>query len=493
MKATVTTCFLLLTACAQSAPATVAIRGVTVVDVTDGSLHADRTVLIAGNRITAVGPAADLRVPDGADVIDAVGGFLIPGLWDAHVHSVGAVAVDTGVGPLTPAEWHLPLFLAHGVTGVRNMNDGTGDPTLERTNDVRRRLAEGDLHGPARFLANGPAVDGEPRLNTTAVVVRTPAQARAMVDTLVDHEADFIKVYTNLSRDAYFAILERARQRGVPVDGHIPFRVSPGEAAESGQRTVEHLMAMALGCSADVEAERERFDGILSDPGGSPLVERAPLALFEHEHRLYETRDPAACRETIEAYLRNGVAVAADLVAYHHVVHAREILADSASMRFVPAAVRRNWEEMAESDLGRTIRELLAPIVPLQAENARLLHEAGVPLLASTDVGIPTLIPGISLHDELALLVEAGLAPLEALRAATLNPARVFGLADSLGTIEAGKLADLVLLDANPLEDIDNTRRIRAVVADGRVHRRADLDRLLAEVEAQSREGGPRE
>jgi imidazolonepropionase-like amidohydrolase len=120
------------------------------------------------------------------------------------------------------------------------------------------------------------------------------------------------------------------------------------------------------------------------------------------------------------------------------------------------------------------------------------LNEAGVVLLAATDVGIPMLVPGISLHEELVLLVEAGLTPLEALRAATLNPARVLGSADSLGTIEAGKLADLVLLDANPLADIGNTRRIRAVIADGRVYRRADLDRLLAEVEALNCDRLPR-
>jgi Amidohydrolase family len=362
------------------------------------------------------------------------------------------------------------------------MNDATADPTLRVARSVKHRLAKGDLVGP-RLLANGPAVDGDPPLTSNPVVVRTAAEARAIVDTLADHGADFVKVYTNLSREAYFAIIDQARKRGIPVDGHVPFRVLPAEAADSGQRTFEHLLAMALGCSTDVNSERKEFARILSDPSRSAVIERSPLERFRHERRLYDSRDPAACTGTIEAYRRNDVAEAPSIVGYHHVVNAKEILSDAENLRLVPPAVRRNWEERLDSETGRTVRSILAPLVHLQVENTRLLHKAGVVLLAATDVGIPMLVPGVSLHEELALLVEAGLTPLEALRTATVNPARVLGMADSLGTIEAGKLADLVLLDANPLADIANTRPIRAVVADGRLYRRADLDRLRAGVE----------
>ncbi len=474
---------LLLTACAQTRPPTVAIRDVTVVDVIDGLLRADHTVLLAGNRIVAVGPAKEVRIPDDADVIDGAAGYLIPGLWDMHVHSVAKIAWDMRVRSVANVDWHFPLFLAHGVTGVRNMNDGTADVTLELTTSVKRRLAEGDLSGP-RLLVNGPTINGDPPvLATNPVVVRTAAEARAVVDKLADGGADFIKVYETLSRDAYFAIMDQAQRRGIPVDGHVPFRVRPEEAADAGQRTVEHVLAMALGCSSDAEAEREEFERVLS--GFSRLsVNEQFLTLFRHERGLYDRRDPAACAATIEAYRRNGMAEAPCLVGYHHIVNAAEILSDTTSMRLVPGAIRQNWQVMLESELGRTLRSVLRPLVPLQSDNVRLLNEAGVLLLAATDVGIPMLVPGISLHEELVLLVEAGLTPLEALRAATLNPARVLGLADSLGTIEASKLADLVLLDANPLVDIGNTQRIRAVVADGRPYRQADLDRLLAEVEA---------
>ena len=364
------------------------------------------------------------------------------------------------------------------------MNDGTGDITLKLTNAVKRRLAAGEIQGP-RFLANGPSIDGDPPLGSNSAIVRTAEEARAVVDKLVDNGADFIKVYENLSREAYFAIMDQAKRRRIPVDGHIPFRVTPVEAADAGQRTFEHVLAMAAGCSPAAKAERERFANVLSPMEGSSAHEGlTPMVLFRHERALYDTRDPDTCTATIEAYRRNRVAEAPNIVAYDQVVKAKEILADATRMRMVPQVIRRNWEERVKSEIYQEIQSLLRPMVPLYAENARLLHKSGVVLLAATDVGIPAVVPGISLHDELVLLVKAGLSPLEALRTATLNPARVLGLADLLGTIEPGKLADLVLLEANPLTEIVNTQRIRAVVAAGRLYRRADLDRLLKVAEA---------
>jgi imidazolonepropionase-like amidohydrolase len=487
MKILVGIAGLLLSACAHLNPPTVVVRDVTVVNVIDGSLRAGQTVLVAGNRITAVGPATEIRVPDDADVIYAAGGFLIPGLWDMHVHSVANVGPDMAISSVAAMDWHFPLFLAWGVTGVRNMNDGTGDVSLKLTSSLKRRLATGDPRGP-RFLANGPSIDGDPPLGSNSAVVHTAQEARAAVDTLVDSGADFIKVYENLSREAYFAIMDQARRRGVRVDGHVPFRVTPEEAADAGQRTFEHVLAMAAGCSTSAAAERERFASVLAPRAGAAALDGlAPLTLFRHERLLYDSRDPAACATTIAAYRRNGVADTPNVVAYRDVVNAKEILSDANRMRVVPEVIRRNWEAMLETDLFPEMQSVLGPLVPLYAENARLLNEAGVLLLAGTDVGIPTLIPGLSLHEELELLVGAGLTPLEVLRTATINPARVLGQTDSLGSIDVGKLADLVLLDANPLADIRNTQRIRAVIADGRLYRRPDLDELLTRARRKAR------
>jgi hypothetical protein len=251
----------------------VAIRGVTIVDVRDGSLHPGHTVVVAGNRIAAVGPVHAVAMPNDTEIVEATGGYLIPGLWDMHVHSVANVAVDRSIASVAVQDWHFPLFLAHGVTGVRNMNDGTGDLTLKLTRSVRRRLAEGDLRGPPRFFTAGPSVDGDPPLGSNAVVVRTPTEARAAVEQLVSNGADLVKVYENLSGEAYYAIIDEARRRRIPVDGHVPFRITPEEAADAGQRTVEHPDALAAGCSTAAAAERKRFAGVLANYSSLPESE----------------------------------------------------------------------------------------------------------------------------------------------------------------------------------------------------------------------------
>ncbi len=279
---------LLLGACAGAQSADIAIRDATVVDVTGGALVPDQTVVIAGNRIVAVGPADKVSIAPDTEVIEGAGGYIIPGLWDMHVHSVRA------------ADWHFPLFLAHGVTGVRDLNDGTGDVTLALTHSIRRRLADGDLPGPPRFLGPGPSVEGYPPLlgPSNPVVVRTADEARAVVDSLVDAGADFIKPYENLSREAYFAIMDQARRRGIPVDGHVPFRVTAEEAGAAGQRTAEHPEVMAAGCSADAEAVRERFASVFSDIGSLSESEQF-LVQFRLYRAFYDTRDPAVCATTI--------------------------------------------------------------------------------------------------------------------------------------------------------------------------------------------------
>src|SRR5688572_18729726 len=175
---------LLLFGCAHAQSPSVAIRGVIVVDVRDGTLHPEQTVLVTGNRIAIVGPVREVAVPDDAKVEEAAGRYLIPGLWDMHVHSVANVAVDRSRKSLAAQDWHFSLFLAHGITGVRNMNDGTADVTLALTRSVRRRLADGDLRGPPRFLSAGPSLDGDPPLGSNPAVVRTAAEAREAVKQL---------------------------------------------------------------------------------------------------------------------------------------------------------------------------------------------------------------------------------------------------------------------------------------------------------------------
>jgi imidazolonepropionase-like amidohydrolase len=484
MKNLVRILCLLPLVCAHAQIPTVAIRGITVVDVRDGSLHPGHTVLVVGNRIAAVGPVREVAVPDDADVVEAPGLYLIPGLWDMHVHSVANVALARSVKSVAPQDWHFALFLAHGVTGVRNMGDGTVDVTLELSKLIRRQLAEGSLRGPPRFLTAGPTIDGDPYLGgSQKLVVRTGPDAQTAVERLASNGADLIKVYENLSREAYFAIMDEARRRGIPVDGHVPFRVTSEEAADAGQRTAEHPEALAAGCSTAAQAERERFAGELASYNGLGGTTDLLLMQIRHYRALYDSRDPSACALAFKMYRENGVAVATDLLVYHHIVHAEQLLSETARMQLVPESIRRDWKNFVDSTALQEFQSILRPIIPLELENVGLANKAGVVLLAATDVEFPMGVPGLALHEELVRLVEAGLTPLEALQAATLNPTRVLKMANTLGSIEPGKLADLVLLDANPLEDIRNTQKIRAVVADGRLYRRADLNQLLFEVQ----------
>ena len=457
---------LALAAGCQAAPRTadLAIEHATVIDVRDGSLAADRTILIAGGRITAVAPSSGVRIADGVPTVDATDRFVIPGLWDSHVHSA------TSIG------WHFPLFLAHGVTSVRNMHS-TVDTALGLTTAIQRRLASGDLLGP-RFLANGPIIDGPPPTWPGTVLARNPDEGRAAVDSLTDGGADFIKVYDALDLPTYRAIAAEAKSRGIPMDGHVPMRVPAESAAAAGQRVTEHLSGITMSCSNRADSIRAEYSAFLGRMPTLPYP-MSMIGFFSLVRAASDTRDPAACARVVAAYHDHGVTVDPTFVTFVAGNDPGAVLGDSARMAMVPPAVVGMWRQMAASELTRTMRNLMGPVVDNAFENLRMLHDAGVPVLAGTDLGNPFLVPGASLHDELELLVRAGLSNLEALQAATIAPARTFGLADSLGVVAKGTLADLVLLDRNPLDDIANTRTVRSVVLRGRLLDRAELDRLI--------------
>ncbi|REJ74849.1 MAG: hypothetical protein DWQ36_13850 [Acidobacteria bacterium] len=454
----------LLAGCAQAPSADLAIRDVTIVDVADGTLHPAQTVLVKGNRIVAVGPADAVAIARSAEVVDGEGGYLAPGLWDAHVHS----ATSTG--------WHFPLYLAHGITSVRNMHT-SAEGALELVLSIKQQLADGEMRGP-RFLANGAVIDGDPPVWPGSVVVRNAEEARAAVDRLADGGADFLKVYDRLSPEAYFAILERAAERGIPVDGHVPPLVPPEEAAASGQRTFEHTSGIAAGCNAEATALRADYAAYLERVPEMPPFPDQLVGFFRLVRRQFDARDAELCVEAARIFSEHGVVSVPTLVA-NSGSDPQGFVADASRLDLLPPSVGEAWRAMAGGP--DPIGELLGAVDATILDNVRLLHEAGVPILAGTDVGNPFLVPGESLHRELERLTEAGLSPLEALQAATVLPARVFGLEDSLGTVEAGKLADLVLLEGDPLQGISNTRRIRAVIADGRLYRRSELDQLLTE------------
>lgn len=464
----------LLTATAVAAQSRLAITPVTVVDVIDGGLHSDQTVIVEGNRIVAIGAVDEVPVPDGAEVVDASGGYLIPGLWDMHVH-----AFWPGL------EGYFALLVANGVTGIRDMGNAT--MSFAEIREVRSEVALGQRVGP-RFVAAGVLVDG-PNSRWSGmdgvVTAETPERGRALVDSLAAEGADFIKVYSYLQPDVYAAIIEQAERLELPVVGHVPYLVRAEDASAAGQLSFEHLIGIEDGCSADepalIEIGREELQ--LLARGDTVAVDSLER---EWRRRVLATQDDARCQALFDRLRENGTFQVPTLVQQRSSCADAEALTRDPRLKYVPGFVQSFWPEVRESTRGADLESERA-LCRLRAAQVGRLARSGVPLLAGTDAGWPWVIWGFSVHEELKLLVEAGLTPLQALKAATLIPARYLGAMDSLGTVATGKLADLVVLDGDPLEDIENTRRIRAVVADGRLYRRADLDRLLVEVEASNR------
>jgi len=425
---------------------------VTVIDVTGGPALPDMTVVVRNQHIVALGNSRQVRPPRGAHVIEARSKYLIPGLWDMHVHTV--------FGDWLPANEQvtLPLFVANGITGVRDMG---GD--LEVLKWWRSRIAAGRLLGPRMIIA-GPMLDGPiPRFPSSAPIADA-ADGRRTVDELHAQGVDFIKIQSLIPRDGYFAAADEAKRLGITFVGHVPDAVRASEASNAGQKSIEHFTGIFEGCS----------------PLEDQLIQ-GPKTLG----RYATTYDPERAQRLIELMARNQTWQVPTLVWERGQWLVDDIdLSHDTLIKYAPAAWKdRTWPMFVKailSDMDTDPLPVRQHFVQMELDMTLAMFRAGVPFLAGTDTAAGVhVFPGFSLHQELALFVRAGLTPLQALQTATLNPARFMGRLADLGTVEKGKLADLVLLDANPLDDIGNTRRIRAVVLAGRYFDRADLDHML--------------
>ncbi len=422
---------------------TIAITRVTVIDPAARTTRPAQTVIVAGTRIVVAGPAAAVTVPRGARIVEGEGKFLLPGFWDMHVHTAtpGGRAV-------------LGLYPANGVTGVRDM---AGD--WARLTAWRREIAAGTLPGP-RIVASGPYLEGGD-VPIPHLLTRSAEEAAAGVDSLVRLGVDFIKVHSQLNPPTYFAIARRARGRGIPFAGHVPRTVGALAASDSGQRSIEHLLAIPAVCTpADSLALLPRF----------PV--QAALGRCS-------SRDPAELYARLRA---NGTWVTPTFTAQYEVaIWPGRAVPGDAFAGYLPDTLRRYVAQIfpmpdsippGSDSVGRAM-------LARRMAQVAAMHQAGVAVLTGTDAPLRNSPPGFGLHEEFALLVAGGLTPMEVLRAATYEPARYFTATDSLGTIGPGKLADLVLLEANPLEDIRKTRRIAAVFANGRLLDRDARSALL--------------
>ena len=440
---------------ARSGQTALVFTHVTVIDATGAPAKPDMTVVVRGDRIEALGKTANLNVPDNVQVVDATGKFLIPGLWDMHVHFW--------------RKGYLVLFIANGVTGVRVMQ---GEPMHHRW---REEISAGRLIGP-RMVITTLFVDGPN--NYGFPVVMNEDEGRQFVRKAKKEGADSVKVSNSLPRDAYFAIADEARKQGMSLVGHVPFSVSLAEASDAGLQSIEHCHYVLLACSREGDEERRK-----KDKEAHTLMNELEGLRGLYQQMADTTYSEREAAQLFARLIKNSTWVCPTLIAYYNDVLARseQDSANDPRLKYIPLSARdarKNnvFVAAATGEGGANLKKGCAK----QLAIVRAMRDAGVGLLAGTDT-IPT--SWLDLQDELALYVQAGLSPLEALQTATYNPAKFLGKLDSMGTIEQGKIADLVLLDANPLQDIRNTKRIAAVVVGGKIFDKTALQKMLAQSE----------
>ncbi len=437
------------------------IHDVTVIDATGSAAQAHRTVIVRDGKIEQISSSADGKGGKLSGThVDGTGKFLIPGLWDMHVHMVFGDWFPRG------KEVTLPLFIANGVTGVRDMGG-----ELEVLQQWRKEIAAGTLIGP-RMVISGPMLDGPQPRFPSSIAITTPEDGRRAVDDLKRRGADFIKLQSLIPREAVFAIADEARKQGISFVGHVPDSVRASEASNAGQKSFEHLIGV--------------FEG------SSPLEDQF-IKGTKTEGQFLSTYDPKRAAALFALLAKNHTWQCPTLVWERggNLIDQTDFASDTRA-RYAPAYWKDvTWKRFTEEIMHDFNSDDLATrkrFVEKELEVVNAMHRAGIPFLAGTDTPPGVYIfPGFSLHEELQRFVAAGFTPMEALQTATLNPAKFLGMDDRLGTIEKGKFADLVLLDANPLDDIRNTQKIEGVVVNGRYFSRAELDKMLAGVEAAAR------
>lgn len=397
------------------------------------------TVAITDSSISAVGSDREINIHHNAKVVNCRGKFIVPGLWDMHVHLGNA----TGSA--------LPLFIANGITGVRDM----GSKRFDSIQNWRRQISSGQVTGP-RIIAPGPILNGGHELPDFQIGINTVEEATRIVDSLAGIGVDFIKVHGGLTKETYYAIANEAAKLHIPFAGHIPTSntsvgVTGEEASEAGQRSLEHML-------------------------GIPFA-RDTIQAYQ---QMYPTEE--SLNHLFAVLLKNGTYVTPTLSVYQIPADYQAISGKQDSLlKYIAPELKSFWDSQT-GDWSTRDKAFMNWLLKARMNMIPALREAGIPLLAGTDTGFPFVLPGFGLHEELKYLVAAGLSPLEALRTATINPATFLGKEGRLGSVEKGKLADLVILNADPTQNIQNLHLIEAVIVNGKLHDRSSLDNELIQV-----------
>lgn len=456
------------------------ISNTNIVDVASGKILKSQDVVIKADTIVYIVDHSSKSIQTD-ETVDGTGKFLIPGLWDMHTH--------TSSIPIT-RDIFFPLFIANGVTGIRNMksdcfgleqpdciSEAFADPlpSIFEIKAWRSEIEAGTLIGP-RIVAGSAMLDGPGDEASSPFNPGTPEHAREHARILKERGVDFAKIYNFIPRDAYFAFAEEAKRIGLPFAGHVPEGVKASEASELGQRSIEHAVFTNLGeeCSEYEDEIRRRIRAEFESEEPQIL----PIWLD-----IVESYDENKCAKVFEILKENGTYFTPTLISAESDHSWRE----DPRLRFLPLEEREFWIDMSEgADAMGIITEQQESLIRFQHDVTMAMHRVGVPMLAGSDSGTTGVFTGFGLHDELEVLVAIGFTELEALRTATLEPAKYLTALETQGTVEVGKVADLVLLNANPLEDITNTQKIEAVMANGRYFDRKSLDEILKKVASEA-------
>lgn len=454
------------------------IRNVAVVDVVGGRILPARDVVVREGRIASNDENGAADAPHGVVVVDGAGKYLIPGLWDMHVHSLK-----------TSPQYTHPLLIANGVTGVREMWGCAGlpDSFLACGDDIERwrtGLADRSQLAPRYIQRSSLPINGENNVPADAPMffrARSADEARTLVAHHAADGVDLLKTYTDLSLPAYEALAVQAPKHGLHLAGHLPVRVPLEQALAAGQRSIEHPRLFLFECYRDVA-------GFRALPSPMAAYSRS----VELQLRLVDEHDPQRCAGLMKAMAASDTwwTPTLQVLRMSALAHDRAYREDP-RRRYVPYVIRAGlwepeFEHWAQGAAHASGRNAQAELYRLALDNVGQAHQAGVRILAGTDAGDTQVFPGFAMHDDFAELVRAGLTPADVLRAATIDAARFAGTMQDHGSIEAGKVADMVLLDADPLADIRNTRKIAGVFFNGQYLDRAALDQLLAFAEQQA-------
>lgn len=445
----------LLPGSAGAATNVTALRGATLID--SSGVRSGATIVLADNRILAVG-ARDLPLPRGSAVLDLTGKFVIPGLWDMHVHGAYLDRIT------------LPLCLVNGVTGLREM---WGFPPIY---ELRDRIERGEVFGP-RLVVGSTIIDGPHSTLPGATIVSTPEEGRQAVRDATG--ADFVKVYSYLDRPTLEAIADECARRAITFAGHCSNHVPLGDASDLGQRTFEHMYGLPLATSTRETQLRQAIADLPLDPANSFAWFKQVLEL---ERRATLTHSRGKAVQLAKRLRRNNSALCPTMVAMRVYSSPADRFANDPRMKYMPAFYRDFWRDGLTNWVPVTEQEIRqqAAFFRRRQEQVAEMHALGVEVLVGTDAGNPYSFSGFSVHDELELLVEAGLSPRAALNAGTRN-----------AVVKPGADANLVVLDGDPLASIRNTQRIHTVLTRGRVLGPAERHRMLADVEKAAQEPFP--